>query len=69
MFFGGEFRELNNSLHISSKTNNFLWDGLFVFNTILSAPYFVFGVGKVIDVIFVAEANLTLDLKTLQYIL
>ena len=73
MFFGGEFREYNNSLHISGKTNNFLWDGLLVFNTSLSVPYFVFGIGyafctlirvviRIFDVVVVAEANFTLAL-------
>ena len=73
MFFGGEFREYNKSLHISGKTNNFLWDGLLVFSTSLSVPYFVFGIGyafcalirvviRIFDVVFVAEANFTLVL-------
>ena len=73
MFFGGEFREYKSSLHISGKTNNFLRDGLLVFNTSLSLPYFVFGVGyafctlirvviRILDVVFVAEANFTLVL-------
>ena len=35
----------NNYFHISGKINNLLWDGLSVFNTSLSVPYFVFGVG------------------------
>ena len=73
MFFGGEFKEYNNSLHISGKTNNFLWDGLLLSNTSLSIPYFVFGIGypfciltrvaiRIFDVVFVAEAKLTLVL-------
>ena len=45
MFYGDEFRECNISLHISDKTNNFLWNGILVFDTSLSVPYFVFGVG------------------------
>ena len=73
MFFGGEFRECNKSLHTSGNTNNFLWDWFLVFNTSLSLPYFVFGVGyafytlirvmiRIFDVVFVAEANFTLIL-------
>ena len=73
VLFGGEFREYNNSLHISGKTNNFLWDGLLVFNTSLSIPYFVFGISyafctlirvvvRIFDVFFAAEANFTLVL-------
>ena len=73
VLFGGEFREYNNSLHISGKTNNLLWDGLLVFNTSLSIPYFVFGIGyafytlirvviRIFDMVFVAEANFALVL-------
>ena len=73
VFFGGEFRECNNSLHISGKTSNFLWDGLMVFNTGLSVPYFAFGLDnafctlirvviRIFDVVFLAEANFTLVL-------
>ena len=71
MFFGGEFREYNDSLHISGKTNNFLWDELLVFNTSLSVPYFVFGIGyafstlnrvviRIFDVVFVATSIFTI---------
>ena len=60
-------------MHISGKTNNFLWDGFLVFNTTLSVPYFVFGVGyafctlirvviRIFDVVFVVETNFTLAL-------
>ena len=60
-------------MHISGKTNNLLWDWLLVFNTSLSVPYFVFGIGyaictlirfviRIFDVVFVAKANFTLVL-------
>ena len=71
VFFGGEIREYNNSLHISGKTTKFLWDGLLVSNTSLSIPYFVFGIGyafciltwvviRIFDVVLAAEAKFTL---------
>ena len=73
VFFDGEFRKYNASLHISGKTNNFLWDGLLVFNTSLSVSYVTFDVGyafctlirvviRIFDVVFLAEANFTLAL-------
>ena len=54
------------TLCISGKTNNFLWNELLVFNTSLSSPYLVFGIGyafctlkrvviRIFDAVFVAE--------------
>ena len=73
VFFAGEFTEYNTSLHVSGKTNNFLWDGPLVFNTSLSVPYVTFDVGyafctliraaiRIFDVVFLAEVNFTLAL-------
>ena len=63
-------------MHISGKTNNFLWNGLLAFNTSLSVPYIVSGIGyafctlirvmmRIFDVVFVVEANFTLALLRL----
>ena len=73
VLFGGEFREYNNSLHISGKTNNFLWHGLLVYNTSLSVPYFLISLGyafctlirvviRIFDMVFVADTNFILVL-------
>ena len=61
------------TLCISGKTNNFLWNELLVFNTSLSSPYLVFGIGyafctlervviRIFDAVFVAESNFTIVL-------